>query len=490
MKNFLMILLFLASTTVFAQRITVTGTVTDEGGSPLPGTTVLVKGTTVGVTTDANGKYSVDVSSRTVTLVFSFIGFVTQEVPVENRSVVDVILEAEITGLDEVIVVGYGTQKKSDITGTVASMPKERLEMAPNLSIAQAIQGAVPGVMIQSSNSGANPDQTILVRGRNSITANNDPLIIVDGIPYGGRISDVNPSDIQSIEVLKDASAAAIYGSRGSNGVILITTKEGIIGKVSFSAESKFTIMDVTKTSRPLTGSEFYDFKMTRYAPSMTASEKQIYLAGEGVDWVKLGLRTGQSQEHNLSVSGGFKDTKYYFGGGLLDIKSVAKGDNFRRFSSRINLESKIISWISLGTRTQLTFDDESGANANFENLIEKNPLTKAFDEDGKYTIYPWPENIIVGNPLEPLLYDDLDKSYQILTNNYAIIDFPFIKGLNYRLNTGIRMRYTDRAQYRARNTQSGLEGLGRASLSNSVTNSTIIENILSYTRVFGVHNV
>src|SRR5450759_1262273 len=235
MKNLLLILFLFASTSVFAQRIAITGTVTDENGGPLPGATVQVKGTVQGTTTDVDGKYSVDVSSPNVTLVFSFVGYITNEIPVQNQTSVNTSLAPDIQGLQEVIVVGYGTQKRSDITGTVASLPKDRLEMTPNLNIAQAIQGSIPGVMIQTTSAGAVPNESIMIRGRNSILASNDPLIVVDGIPYGGQLSDLNPNDVQSLEVLKDASAAAIYGSRGSNGVILITTKEGSGGKASIS---------------------------------------------------------------------------------------------------------------------------------------------------------------------------------------------------------------------------------------------------------------
>ena len=324
MKNFLMILLFLASTSVFAQRITITGTVTDEGGSPLGGTTVLVKGTTMGAITDANGKYSIDVDNRNVTLVFSFIGFITQEVAVQNRAVVDVILKAEITGLDEVIVVGYGTQKKSDITGTVSSLNKDRLEMAPNLNVTQAIMGAVPGVLIQTNSAGADPDQSIMIRGRSSISADNSPLIIVDGIPYGGSMSDINPKDIGSVEILKDASAAAIYGSRGSNGVILITTKEGVSGKTVFSYDGKYGISQFIKKYDFLNGPEFYDFKMTRDPAYIYQTETDNLAEGVSTDWFSLALRRGQSQEHNVSVSGGFRDTKFYIGAGLTDIIGVA----------------------------------------------------------------------------------------------------------------------------------------------------------------------
>ena len=473
------------------QQLTVSGKVTDANtGEELVGVTVMVKGTTVGITTDANGNYSLSVPDRNSTLVFSFVGYLQQEVPVEGRSTVNALLSVDVRALEEVVVVGYGTQKKSDITGTVTSLPKERLEMAPNLNVAQAIQGSVPGVMVETSSAGAQPDQTLLVRGRNSITANNDPLIIVDGIPYGGRLTDINPNDVGSIEILKDASAAAIYGSRGANGVILISTKEGAAGKTLFSYEGKYAITDVTKVPRMLTGPEFYDFKITRNAAAMTLSEEEVYNSGTWTDWTKLAIRTGQTQEHNLSLSGGFNNTKYYIGGGLTDIKGVARNDNFQRFTSRVNIETKLTDWLSIGTRSQLNFDDASGHEANFEVCLETNPLGLAYDEYGNYKLFPWPDNIIVGNPLTEMLYDNLDKSYQILTNNYIIVDVPFIKGLSYRLNTGIRSRYTDYAQYRPRTTSSGFRTQGQASIRNSTSNNTVIDNIFTYTRDFGKHTV
>jgi len=491
MKNLLMILLFLASTSVFAQKATITGTVSDENGRPLPGATVQVKGTSVGTSTGIDGKYTVDVTGTDAVLLFSFVGYLPQEMPVQNQTTVNISLMPDIQGLQEVIVVGYGTQKKSDITGTVASLPKERLQMSPNLNITQAIQGSIPGVMVRTSTAGASPSQSILVRGKNSITANNDPLIVVDGIPYGGSLTDINPYDVESIEVLKDASAAAIYGSRGANGVILVSTKQGSTGKPKVSYEARYSVQDVTKINRMLTGPEFYDFKNTRNALALTASEEQVYQDGTWTDWTKLALRNkGQSQDHNLSVSGGFNDTKYYVGGGYTDIRSVAKNDNFRRFSSRINVETKILPWLTVGTRTQLSFDDASGVEANFHVALETNPLGQAYDEYGNLTIWPWPEHIIVGNPLGNILYDNTDKSHQVLTNNFLLLDVPFIKGLSYRLNTGIRLRSSNSATYKGRDTQSGFEDQGEASISNSNSNNTVIENILSYNRDFGKHTI
>jgi TonB-linked SusC/RagA family outer membrane protein len=472
-------------------QLSVSGKVTDAStGEALPGVSILVKGTTTGLSTDINGAYTINIPNPNATLVFSFIGYIPQEVLVSGRSKVDVSLKVDVTTLEEVVVVGYGTQKKSDITGTVSSLPKERLQMSPNLNIAQAIQGSMAGVMVHTATSGAAPSQSILVRGKNSITANNDPLIVVDGIPYGGSLTDINPYDVESIEVLKDASAAAIYGSRGANGVILVTTKQGTSGKPVVSYEGKYSVLDVAKINRMLTGPEFYEFKKTRVPTSITQSEEKVFQDGTWTDWTKLALRTGQSQEHNLSISGGFNDTKYYVGGGLIDIKSVARNDNFRRFSSRINVETKILPWLTVGTRTQLSFDDGSGIEANFHVALETNPLGKAYDEYGNLTIWPWPENIIVGNPLGPMLYDNTDKSHQILTNNFLVAEIPYIKGLTYRLNTGITTKSSNVYTYRGRDTQSGYEDQGEASVSNSNSNNTVIENILSYNRTFGNHTI
>jgi len=490
MKNFLLILFFLASTSVFAQRITITGTVTDEKGSPLPGATVQVKGTTLGATADVNGKYSLDVSSPSVTLVFSFVGYITQEIPVQNQSMVNTSLAPDVLGLEEVIVVGYGTQKKSDITGTVSSLPKDRLGVTPNINIAQAIQGSVPGVLIQTTSAGAAPSESILIRGRNSILASNDPLIVVDGIPYGGQISDINPGDVKSVEILTDASAAAIYGSRGSNGVILITTNEGTEGKPTISYDGKYSVQKFSNIPDIMDGGEFYDFKMLRLPSGMTQSEQEVYDSGEWVNWLDLGLRNGNSQQHNLSVSGGTQTVKYYVSGSLLDVRGLIVDDDFTRVSSRINVDVKITKWLKIGTRTQLNYDNLSGVAPNMEDLFFRNPLAVAYDENGDLTVTPIEDDPLRNNPLETTLFDNTDNSFQAVSNNYALIDFPFIKGLSYRLNTGIRYRSTDQGTYRGRDTKTGLDARGSSNTSRTISNNLVLENILSYTKEIGNHNI
>jgi TonB-linked SusC/RagA family outer membrane protein len=469
---------------------TITGKVTGDEGESLPGVNILIKGTQKGTTTDQDGNYRLTVESEAAVLVFSFIGYIGQEIMVGNQSTINITLLTDTKALNEVLVVGYGTQKKSDITGSVSSLSKDRLEMVPNINIAQAIQGSVPGIMIQQSSAGAAPNEVIMIRGRNSILADNSPLIILDGVPYGGKISDISPNDVASIEILKDASAAAIYGSRGANGVILVTTKNGAVGKAKLSYEGYTSIQQFSELPNIMNGKEFYEFKNQRFPGQISLSEKKIYDEGNWVNWLDIGLRQGRSQQHNLSISGGTQDTKYFIAGTILDVKGIALNDKYQRLTTRINVDTKLAGIITIGTRTQFSMDDKSGSGPSMSGLMWTNPLSTPYDGNGNLTVFPWPEDLTVSNPLQGLLFQDLDKSYQVMTNNYAIIDFPFVKGLNYRINTGLRVRFTDSNTYRGRNTASGLSNRSNTDMGRSIANNTVIENILSYNREFGKHNI
>ncbi len=494
--TFLLLSLILFAFPGYAQNLAVTGNVTGDDGLPLPGATVIIKGTTQGSVTGSDGNFSISNVPSDGILVFSFVGMKPQEINVAGKTNINVVLEAETIGVDEVVVVGYGTQKKSDITGTVASLNQERLEKVPNLTIAQAIQGAIPGVMMSTSSAGSSPNEVIMIRGRNSIEAGNDPLIVVDGVPYGGQLRDINPNDVKSIEVLKDASAAAIYGSRGANGVILVTTKLGKKGKATISYDGYYGVQSFVKVPNTMSGPEFYEFKNTREPGSITASEQAVYDAGKWVDWYDLALRNGYSTQHNISVSGGSDNTSYYFSGGLTDVQGLAIGDEYQRVSMRFNLDSKISNWLTIGTRTQLTYDDRSGLNViwdggtGYDGVFWMNPLTTPYDENGNLTINPWPEETQIGNPLQRLLADNVDKSYQVVTNNHAIVDFPFLKGLQYRINSGVRIRFTDSGTFWGRNTLRGLSSRGDSDTNRSMAESYTLENILNYTREFGKHSL
>ncbi len=468
----------------------INGFVSGTDGQPLPGVTVVVKGTTAGTVTNANGEFSLSIPATAETLVFSFVGMRTQEVTIGDRTTFTLVMEEETIGIEEVIAVGYGVQKKSDITGTVASLPKERLEMVPNLNIAQAIQGSIPGVMVQTTSAGARPNEVIMIRGRNSILADNTPLIVIDGIPYGGQLNDVNPNDVQSIEVLKDASAAAIYGSRGANGVILITTKEGKTGKAKISADGKFSFQSFANLPEIMTGEQFYQAKMERSPDSMTPSEKAVYESGEWVNWLDLASRNGYSQQYSVSVSGGFNKTTYYLSGNLLDVRGLIVNDDYKRLSGTINIDTDISNWLTIGTRTNISYSDMSGVSPSMSSLFYTNPLAKAYDENGNLTISPITDDPVRSNPLQTILFKNIDQNHQVLSNNFALIDFPFIQGLSYRLNVGLRISFENQATYRGRDTRDGMDVGGRANTDRTNYSNKVVENILAYNKGFGAHTI
>ncbi|MEX0771757.1 MAG: TonB-dependent receptor [Balneolales bacterium] len=472
------------------QDNTVTGTVTDaESGGELPGVNIAIQGTTIGTTTNADGEYSLDVPSLDETLVFSYVGYSLQEVAIDGRTTINVSLAWDAIERDELVVVGYGVQQRSDITGSVASLSRERLEMSPNINVSQAIQGAIPGASIRTTSAGAQPSESIMIRGRNSITASNSPLIVVDGVSYSGNINDINSNDVESIEILKDASAAAIYGSRGANGVILITTKGGVEGETRISYNGHFSNQSHANLPELMDGQQFYDFKREREPGVMFASEQENYDAGRWTDWYDVGMRNGYNQRHDLSVSGGFGNTSFYISGGLLDVQGLAKNDDFMRASSRLNIDTKIADWLSIGTRTQLSYRDASGSAPNFNTLYHTNPLGSAYDAEGNIPIHPVPE-YPVAHPLQETLYDNTSHSQRVVTNNFVNIEVPFVEGLEYRLNTGINFGLSENSTYRGMNTYTGLSNQGSAALSNSQTDDILVENILSYDTQIGVHDI
>lgn len=474
------------------QNREISGTVSDKNGEALPGVNINIKGSSTGTSTDENGFYSLLIPENDdVTLVFSFVGFLEQEIVIDQQRSLNVELEESIAALDEVVVVGYGTQKRSDVTGSVASLPTDRLVGVPNTSLSQAIQGGIPGVAVQTSSAGATPSESIMVRGRNSIKASNAPLVVIDGI--AGNLGDVNPNDVLSVEVLKDASAAAIYGSRGSNGVILVTTKSGNSGDTKLKYSGFFAMQRFANLPEMMTGEEFYHFKLEREPTSMTPSEQEVYDSGVFADWADLALRKGMSTNHNLSLSGAFKNTKYYISGDFLNIKGLAVNDNYNKITTRINVDTKLKDWLTLGTRTQLGYSDAGGIAPIWDGsqgVYTYNPLTTPFDENGNQSINPWPEYNTYRNPLMGLLAENIDESYRVVTNNFVIVDFPFAEGLQYRINTGVRLGVSNDATYYGRDTQRGILVNGDASVSRGISRDIVIENIINYNREFGKHSV
>ena len=487
-------ILFTIPVDALAQNTILTGKVTDENANPLENVSVVIKGTNIGTITDANGSYRLSaIKPSGNIIVFSFVGFSDKEITQAQGNVINVQLEKSSQSLDAVVVVGYGTQKRKDITGSVVSIDKQRLENLPNSNFAQALEGALPGVSVNTNGGGAEGSSVgILVRGRKSVLASTAPLIILDGIPYNGSISDINPSDIASIDILKDASAAAIYGSRAANGVILLTTKRGTSGKPVISYDGFAGVQEISNLPPVLQGEDFYNFKVQREGiGAVTLSERAIYNSKNFANWLDLATRKGFKQQHTLSARGGSTNFKYYASLSFLDVKGVAVNDKYQRYSSRINLEANLTPWLTYGTNTQLSYNDRSGLPATFDGLYGAytfNPLTTPFDSLGNPTIYPWPEDKFFANPLAPTLAKSIDNTYKVFTTNYLQIKVPFISGLSYRLNTGMDYQGRNINTYYGRNTRSGSQNNGTLSQTNSIVRNYTLENILNYDRTFNKH--
>lgn len=496
------LLLWGLSASVMAQTTVITGKVTGAEGEPLPSISVSVKGTTAGTTTGTDGMFSLSVVKKAgLTLVFSSTGFKEKEVVLGSSNVVNVHLETNEQNLTTLVVVGYGKQKKRDVTGSVASLSKDRLSQLPNTNIAEALQGSLPGLQINTNGGGSEGNNvSILIRGRNSISANNNPLIIWDGIPYTGGISEINPNDVESIEVLKDASAAAIYGSRGSNGVILVTSKTGRKGKLNITYDGFYGIQNLVNAPRLLTAQEFYEFKTTRLnsnTNTLSPGEQAVYDAGKFVNWYDLATRQGVKTQHSVSVRGGEDNINYYFGATYLDVKGVTDNDQFKRYTLRPSLDIKVTNWLSIGSSSQLSFQDRSGIPVEFDDSRNTgggasyfNPLTNPYNPDGSLALYAYTDNTQAGNPLANKLVKNDDYAYRIFTANNVKIDFPFVPGLSYKLNTGIEYENNTRKTYTGRNVAAGFEKGGLATNFASTSKDFTVENILNYSRNFGKHSV
>lgn len=487
MKWRLSFLLLFTSLTVFGQ---LSGRVLDRSSNePLPGANIVLKGTTVGTISDMDGNFSINAGAGDV-ITISYIGYISQDVQVGNQTGFTVFLDLQTEQMDEIVVVGYGTQKKSDVTGSVVSVSADKLADRPSTNVVQALQGSMAGLRISVNGSNAEGSITsLIIRGQNSITADNEPLVIVDGIPYSGRLSEINPNDIQSIEVLKDASSAAIYGARGSNGVILITTKLGKQGQMNVSYEGYYSIDRIGFIPDMMDGETFYNRKV-EYGETFTPIEQANYDAKKFTDFIELATRTGHRMQHNLSVNGAGEKTRYFISASFNDVKGVAINDEFKRYTLRVNLEQKLTEWMKLGTNTSLGYYDRSGKKADFSDAFRMNPLGNAYNENGSLALLTWEDPQYAENPLNRIHYKDTDIKRRVNSNNYLQIDFPFLKGLSYKLNTGVEFLSGFSQTYAGRDTYYGFQNRGVLEVDNDYEQNWIVENILSYSRTFQKHSL
>ena len=494
-----LILLCCFVATAFAQQagsgFTVSGIIKDDKGEPLIGASVVVKSTTTGVVTDLDGKYQLNVPDAKGTLVFSFVGFTSQEIPINNQKEINITL-SEGKSLNEVVVVGYGTKKRSDITGSVTSVEKTRLSQLPVTNALQAIQGAVAGVNITQSNSAPGSGTSALVRGVNSISASTNPLIVVDGIPFvGGSINDINSADIASIDILKDASSVAIYGTRGANGVILITTKRGKTGKAQISYSAYGGAESFAHLVKPMNGAEYVqkyaDWKAQAGVTNTLAVPNQYeianHAAGTETDWLKEISQGGNIQNHTLSVAGGSEDVKYYISTDYLNQKGIIKGYQYKRASVRTNIDANLTDFLTAGVNLFLTLNNYDGGRANLTQATTVSPYGTYKRANGSYEVYPMFGELLYLNPLLGTTTTRNERTKNFNSNIFLDFRPTFIKGLKYRLNGSYTYVPTFFQGYIGRAAN---DLLGTASVNNSETKTWLLENILTWDRTWDKHHV
>jgi TonB-linked SusC/RagA family outer membrane protein len=519
----------------------ISGTVSSETGVPLPGVNVIIKGTATGTTTDTDGAYRLSVKEGAeVTLIFSFIGYLSKEVEVAGQTIIDVSLEPDVKTLEQVVVVGYGTQKRSDLTGAISSVKAEDLVLSSGSSVGHMLKGKVAGLMIRENSAQPGGGLDILIRGAGSINASNAPLIVVDGFPIsdlqqpasGGRyqagtqsiLNSFNPNDIESIEVLKDASATAIYGSRAANGVILITTKRGKEGRPVVQYSTSYAIQKYNNAFDVLPLNEWmqvrneaaweqwnFDNNVIPYgtrtlaeaqADPVSTDFRKLYTqnaidhVGKGTDWLGLVTRDGSIQQHNLSLTGGSKTTKYLISGNFYDHNGVIKNSGFERFTIRTNIDQKISDYVDVGvnlTASRIKNENSQLGGDQYENsgiiraAMQQGPHIKAIDDEGNYPLNP--QLALQPNPYSLLTITDQGRVERLLLNSFLRIT-P-VKDWVVTLKAGVDRGLTKRWNYLPKTTLHGQLENGRASIAEIDRDDYLLEAISTYNKTFAeVHKV
>lgn len=477
-----------------AQNITVKGIVKDNLGESVIGANVTEKGTTNGMITDLDGNFSLTVQ-KNATLVISYIGYVTQEIAIKGNTNLNIILKEDSKALEEVVVIGYGTARKSDVTGSIASVGGDKLQEMPSTNITYALQNRVAGVDMTQTSSQPGATMQIRIRGTRSLTASNDPLVVLDGIPFMGNLSDINPGDIKSMDILKDASSTAIYGSRGANGVILITTNRGAQGtpaKFTYngyvgakSVFSKYPMMDGPKYA-----------EMRKYAGKFENSLDES--DDMNTDWQDLLYRTGMVNSHDVSVAGGTNNGSYSFGAAYYKDQGVIPTQNYTRYSLRGSFDQGVGKYFRFGLTTNSNYNVTKGSNIDLYSVLNNTPLANPYNEDGslKRTVKlnSQDENFVVTRDVVENLEDSWlneKKGFGTYNNLFAEVQCPWVKGLKYRVNLGLNYRSTKGGVFTGEGINSSTADTpSTASLEHTETTNWAIENLITYDRTFGKHQL
>jgi len=505
----------------------ITGKVTDEFDEPLPGVTVLISGTTKGTITNVDGTFQLNVPNDTKSLTFSFIGLKTQKVDLNNQSMINVKMQQDVIGLDEVVAVGYGTMKRSDLTGSVQRVNAALYETQQSTSMIEMLNGTVAGFNSNQGTSAAGGG-SMEVRGPTSLKASNSPLIVLDGVIYNGSIGDINPGDIESVDILKDASSAAIFGARSASGILIVTTKRGRTSKPTINFTTKIGVAGITKHMYPqspeqytesrgdywadvnqdkpdhyytdpnnlppgLTLEEWMNFDTT---PSddpqqmwfdrmgMTQIELDNYKAGKTTDWYDKVFRNGLRQDYDLSLSGGTQAIKYYWSIGYTDNEGVTLGDDYKNIRSRVNIDANVTDYLKVGMNVQFADRDQSSQSASLGNAISASPYGNMYEEDGvTLTFYPHGDNTSQ-NPF--LYYENRDKFYKTQTlfaTLFAELTLPY--GFSYRVSYVNRYSWNKNYYFDPVSTPNGFAKQGYGSRVDNSMYEWQIDNVFKWQKTY-----
>ena len=467
-----------------------TGRVADSQG-PLIGATVMEKGTNNGTVTDFNGNFTLSVKSG-ATLVVSYVGYESQEVKAGEN--LHITLQEDGHIVNEVVVIGYGTQRREAVTGSVANIGGEKLNQIAASNAAQALQGRVAGVLMTQTNSKPGAEMQIRIRGQRSLTASNDPLIVLDGIPFMGNLSDINPADIKSMDILKDASATAIYGSRGANGVIIITTAKGNQGapaKVSYNGYVSFK--KVFKKYPMMDGPTFSKFRQYagKYQNSLDESDDI------NTDWQDLYYQTGVGHSHDISVTGGTNGGSYSFGAGYYHDESVVPTEQYNRVSVRGNFDQMVGKWFRFGLNTNNNYNKNEGVN-NIYNVLSSTPISSPYDKDGnlkRYNALPADDQVVITKETverDKDIWLNETKGIGSYNTLFGEVKCPWVEGLSYRINIGLNFRSSKNGNFTGTGVNNkDANAVSGAGVSENQTRNWTVENLITFDRTFAEkHNV
>ncbi|GAA0878526.1 TonB-dependent receptor [Algoriphagus jejuensis] len=508
--KFTLLLLAMVFSTVAWAQVNVTGEVLDDQNQPLPGANVLIKGTTVGVVTDLDGKFSLAVNGTSNTLAISFIGFDTQEVQLDNRSHYVIKLTLSPSSLDEVVVIGYGQVEKKDVTGAIGSVESEDIVRGNPVQAAKAIQGQAAGVIVTKQSNQPGAGYNINIRGLSSIDYSNEPLVVIDGV-MGGDLNALNPADIQSMDILKDASSTAIYGSRGANGVIIVTTKRGGKGKPTVSYDGYVGVKTPAHLPDLMNAQQFYqasvtDRQLNGYTQNLpfTSTEMDMVNSGKNTDWIDQISGTALQTSHSIAVGGGSDNTNYHFSGGYLNDGGALQNTKFQRYNIKGSLDSKLTKFLNVGfTANYSVAKTDLGSNEALRSAYRARPTGVAMYDDilnpdenqdfawNGYAAWMGINDKQVLNPLieiDPENFQDETRSNTFFGNAYLEL-IPF-EGLSIKSSFSAGIDNSRWGQFRGTMTKDrATTRLPRAFLQTDDLSNFTLDNIITYKKKFGAHD-